>query len=79
MHSFTNLIIILLININFRKQEFTVVQNVFHERSKICMFDIYKIIVQCEKSNNKYPCEFVLTWVIRVLYIIALRLRNLEY
>ena len=29
------------------------------------MFDIYKIDVQCKKSNNKHPCEFVLTQAVK--------------
>jgi hypothetical protein len=43
------------------------------------MFDIYKIDVQCRESNNKHPCEFVLTLVVKLLYVIPLRLHNLKY
>ena len=43
------------------------------------MFDIYKIDVQCRKSNNKHLCEFVLTRAIKLLHVIPLRLHNLEY
>ena len=43
------------------------------------MFHIYKIDVQCRKSNNKHPCEFVLTRAVKLLYVIPLRLYNLEY
>ena len=31
---------------------------------------IYIKYVQCRKSNNKYPCEFVLTRAAKLLYII---------
>ena len=58
MHNFTSLIIILLTDTRFHKRKF---QKVFHESYKICIFDIYKIDVKCRKSNNKHPCEFVLT------------------
>jgi hypothetical protein len=40
------------------------------------MFDIYKMIVQCGKSNNKCLCEFVLTLVVRFLNKIFLRHHN---
>jgi hypothetical protein len=50
-----------LINQHTISQKF---QNVFHDSCKICMFDIYKMDVQCKKSNNKHPCEFVLTQVV---------------
>ena len=43
------------------------------------MFDINKIAVQCEKSNNKYLCEFVFTQVVMFLHKILLRLLNLKY
>jgi hypothetical protein len=52
MHSFTSLIIILLINIHFRKKEFTAIQNVFHESCKICMFDIYETVLQFGKVTT---------------------------
>jgi hypothetical protein len=42
-------------------------------------FDIYKIDVECRESNNKHPCEFVLTRVVKLLHVISLRLDNLEY
>jgi hypothetical protein len=53
MHSFTSLIIILLVDTSFHKREFQQFQNVFHESCKICMFDIYKINMKCRKSNNE--------------------------
>ena len=40
------------------------------------MFDIYKINVQYKKSNNKHPCEFVLTRVVKLLHVIFLRLQT---
>ena len=44
-----------------------------------CLIYIYKIDVQCRKSNNKHPCEFVLTRAVKLLHVIPLRLYNLEY
>ena len=32
------------------------------------MIDIYKIDMQCRKSNNKHPCEFVLTRAVKLLH-----------
>jgi hypothetical protein len=43
------------------------------------VFDIYKIDVQCRKSNNKHPCEFVLTRAVKLLHVFSLRLHTLEY
>jgi hypothetical protein len=43
------------------------------------MFNIYKIEVQCRKSNKKHPCEFELTRAVKLLHVIPLRLYNLKY
>ena len=51
----------------------------FNESYKICMFDIYKIDVQCRISNNKHPCKFLLTRAVKLLQVLPLRLHNLEY
>jgi hypothetical protein len=40
---------------------------------------IYTKYVHCKKVTIKHPCEFVLTRAVKLLYVIPLRLYNLEY
>ena len=80
MHSFTCLIIILLTDTHFRKREFSVVSKcISWELQNMHVWYIYKIDMQCRKSNNKHPCEFVLTRAVKLLHVIPLKLYNLEY
>ena len=62
-----------------QKRVFSSSKMYFMRVTKICMFDIYKIDVQCRKSNNKHPCEFALTRAVKLLKVLSLRLHNLEY
>jgi hypothetical protein len=69
-------IILLFIN-HFRKIESVVIKSVFHVSYKHAYL-IHKIIILCEKYNNKYPCELLLTYIVRLLHKILQRVNNLE-
>jgi len=39
---------------------------------------IHKAIMLCGNNNNKYPCEVLLTCIVRFLQKVLLRLHNLK-
>jgi hypothetical protein len=69
--------IILLLITHFRKVEFTVIKSIFHVSCKHAVL-VHNIIMLCKKSNNKYPCEFLFTCIIKLNREVLLRLHNLK-
>jgi hypothetical protein len=64
---FYKLIIFIILSLitHFHKLEFTLIKIIFHVSCKHS-YVVHKIIMECGK-NNKYPCEFFLTCIVRLL------------
>jgi len=79
MHAFINSLFSLscYLSLIFTKIEFKVIKSVFHVSCKHAYL-VYKTIMLYGKNNNKYPCEFLLACIARIIQEVLLRLHNLE-